>query len=704
MTRASTNRTITPAEALAAASHIQTGDTVRITGVDISGTGPANPVLGGSAQPADVRSGRTFYNDDPLTRRVGTLTDSSAGWQPLAQWPDISATTCPISMVYSDEVSRAYFRVTTLNSGDYRVKVTGQAGGQVRINDALYSLNEYVTLASATTCSIEFQPDSGLTTDYGYAVYRIDVDSLADTVDLFTTYVDWQKGLLFSISAPQSLLWVIVNASLSDYEEFLGDYNHFLECAEIRGACLTLSSYAFQNTYSLQKVTLSEGLETIAEEAFPYCYALRQVHLPSTLTSVEAYAFTEAYALEQITGGSVDTVYADDCFSECHNLRQFPMPLTESVIAWLKRVNPSYAYAELSQSHNGVTTGITVPPGNTEIGDYQFVYNFNLKDKLVLPEGVVSIGASAFSECFNIREIVLPDSLTTIGANAFGDCYNLKVNIPVALEYLDDGAFSNCYSLKTAILPDTVTTIKDNVFEACYRLTAVHIPASAVTLGDFIFSDCESLKVVAMAEGPTTLPLGLFKYCYNLESFIIPSSVTTIGEEAFHYCYFLKQAVIPSGVTLIGQYAFANCLSLESVTIPNGCGAIPNAAFMQCVSLASVSLPAVLWDIGDMAFYGCRSLISLTLPGTVANIGGYAFYECTSLSSINIPPSLLYVHVEAFNFYHCNLGYSAILAIFNQLPNMSGKKITLTGNPGVPSLTGPDIAIATNKGWTVVTA
>jgi len=45
----------------------------------------------------------------------------------------------------------------------------------------------------------------------------------------------------------------------------------------------------------------------------------------------------------------------------------------------------------------------------------------------------------------------------------------------------------------------------------------------------------------------------------------------------------------------------------------------------------------------------------------------------------------------------------AILEIFNNLASgVSGKTLTLTGNPGLASLTADDKLIATNKGWTLV--
>ena len=53
---------------------------------------------------------------------------------------------------------------------------------------------------------------------------------------------------------------------------------------------------------------------------------------------------------------------------------------------------------------------------------------------------------------------------------------------------------------------------------------------------------------------------------------------------------------------------------------------------------------------------------------------------------------------ETHSYLNCNLLSEALDNIYTNLAYVTGKTITVTGNPGV---TGDDPSIATNKGWTV---
>ena len=84
---------------------------------------------------------------------------------------------------------------------------------------------------------------------------------------------------------------------------------------------------------------------------------------------------------------------------------------------------------------------------------------------LKIPEGVTTIGDSAFSGCTNLASITIPDGVTTIGNSAFSSCTNLaSITIPDGVTTIGIAAFSGCTSLASVTIPEGVTTIGNYAF------------------------------------------------------------------------------------------------------------------------------------------------------------------------------------------------------------------------------------------------
>ena len=70
--------------------------------------------------------------------------------------------------------------------------------------------------------------------------------------------------------------------------------------------------------------------------------------------------------------------------------------------------------------------------GTGAMKDYDYdnnlspVYNNSDVKKIVIEDGVTSIGNTAFSYCKSLTIITIPDSVTSIGESAFDNCKNLK--------------------------------------------------------------------------------------------------------------------------------------------------------------------------------------------------------------------------------------------------------------------------------------
>ena len=287
-----------------------------------------------------------------------------------------------------------------------------------------------------------------------------------------------------------------------------------------RKADSCLISYPKGREYTTYNIP--QGITAIGNSAFFCCDSLISVAIPDSVISIGDSAFSCCKSLTSITIPDSVTSIGDSAFSDCDSLTSITIPDFVTQIG----VNPFVFCSSLKS--------ISVSPDHPYFAVIDDVL-FRKADKTLIsypegkasstytiPQGITSIGDSAFSSCVSLTSVTIPDSVTSIG------------NI----------AFSFCTSLTSITIPDSVTSIGDGAFYACYSLTSITIPDSVTSIGDWAFSSCTSLT-----------------------SITIPDSVTFIGDSAFDFCESLTSVSIPDSVTFIGDNAFSGCPDL-TLTVP----------------------------------------------------------------------------------------------------------------------------------------
>ena len=118
-------------------------------------------------------------------------------------------------------------------------------------------------------------------------------------------------------------------------------------------------------------------------------------------------------------------------------------------------------------------------------------------EKIIICDGVTSIGDWVFSCCRNLAEIKIPDGVTYIGDWAFYVSNSLtEIKLPDSITSIGKGAFGFCESLKEITIPDGVTTIDRGAFICCRSLTEIKIPANITSIDESAFYECESLEKI----------------------------------------------------------------------------------------------------------------------------------------------------------------------------------------------------------------
>ena len=168
----------------------------------------------------------------------------------------------------------------------------------------------------------------------------------------------------------------------------------------------------------------------------------------------------------------------------------------------------------------------------------------------------------------NVKKVVIEDGVTSIG----------------------NSAFYNCDGLTSITIPKSVTSIENYAFYNCTGLTSITIPDSVTSIGDSVFEKCSNLSNITLSNNITSIESGAFADCSSLTDIVIPNSVTSIGDFAFDWCSNLSSITLSNNITSIGTFAFNGCSSLTSITIPDSVTSIGSFAFNHCNSLQTISL------------------------------------------------------------------------------------------------------------------
>jgi hypothetical protein len=129
--------------------------------------------------------------------------------------------------------------------------------------------------------------------------------------------------------------------------------------------------------------------------------------------------------------------------------------------------------------------------------------------KVIIKEGMTSIGEYAFTQCKQIIEVIIPASVTSICKYAFSRCDNLTtITLPDKLQSIEDSVFASCLKLKKIIIPENVTTIGNSAFRFCKDLHEINIPKKVTEIGENAFIMCGELKTLTFEDSETSITIG----------------------------------------------------------------------------------------------------------------------------------------------------------------------------------------------------
>ena len=288
---------------------------------------------------------------------------------------------------------------------------------------------------------------------------------------------------------------------------------------------------------------------------------------------------------------------------------------------------------------------------------------------LEFQEGITTIGAEAFRDMENLKNVLLPASLEAISDGAFRDCGLEEVTLPAALRSLGKKAFDGCKQLKQvtflgaatselAALPKNGGVARYHGEDPSWTAEVRKRIGSGWTWEDLGMEVVQegfcgenarwqlTANGTLTVTGSGTVEDGFWEIRDQVRRVIIAPGVREIAGFAF-YDMPMTSLSVADTVKNLGEYAFTDCDNLVTAEL-TGAEVLGQGAFYGCDSLRNVTFGEQLRVISWDSFSECHSLDSITLPGSLVEIGGYAFHNCP-LKEIVIPASVRIIGCDAFS-------------------------------------------------------
>ena len=336
----------------------------------------------------------------------------------------------------------------------------------------------------------------------------------------------------------------------------------------------------------------------------------------------------------------------------------------------------------LTISGSGAMVNLNNSTETENISDGAGTYPWaNLKDsitKIVIGDGVTSIGSKAFIAYTNVTSVNIGKDVSEIGVGALSQlsaCTTFNVSsensnfttdttgalfdhsktkliafpcgssveeyaIPATVKVISYGAFSRAAHLKTITIPadSSLSTIGYGAFAFTTALETVNvIPASAATIGDIPFAQ-SGVKHIYCADTDTKDRIQN-KVNGLLVDVLLPNETKAIEFEENGYTYWIddgkallvsapkneEKPTVPSKVTYqettypvtgIWKGAFAISLDWNEAN---------SSADKRNEKITSVVLPDSVTQIGERAFYFCKNLSTIEIQANTVSIDKLAF-------------------------------------------------------------------------------
>lgn len=503
----------------------------------------------------------------------------------------------------------------------------------------------------------------------------------------------------------------IITAKETPLTPFITGAKSIVTNQDLEGLTI-LTPYNFCYKYNLQSVSLPEGLTKITKYNFYCCPNLKYIRFPSTLTTIDTnYTFQYLNQLEILDLSKINLTSLYNIGNYCYKLKTINLPKTITSVNNFCIYTFNLKNITIEENNNYEIINNALCTKSTSTSSTKYLYKATI-DTIEIPDHITHL----YNQCFsylnlNTDEITIPNTVTNISNNVFYWTNNLKkLNIPSSITSLSNGCIYYLKDLEELTIDNftaSTSSILTYYFNYLPKLKVLNLnkkwtgTSNYSNYRSYLGSHSENGLILNLGDNVNSLPN---YFLYSLDSGSGSSYTTTyeqtidesfssvnttlyrlnydrtyideinwnqcssVGQYAFFGCKFNK-ICIPPTITNLGNYAFnvydtkeiyydtnlTNSITTSSrifyimkpnneikLTIGPNVTSIPvnlfgntsNNSYSTKMKYVYFTKDCQITELPSQVFYNCNKLSEIIIPKTITTIGSNAFYNCSALSKI----------------------------------------------------------------------
>lgn len=179
-----------------------------------------------------------------------------------------------------------------------------------------------------------------------------------------------------------------------------------------------------------------------------------------------------------------------------------------------------------------------LPETVTLVGESAFAYNPSLKD-VVYPASAKSIPYACFRQCYKLQPFEIPEGIITIGYDAFSECYRYNTSIPSTVTSIGSYAFNGC-NLDNVVIRENVN-VSNEAFQYC-QLKTIEFPTSMYSAPSRVVKYCTSMTDIYLKSPTMVTPNNILEGCNKsiLTVHVPDYLVNTYKQDSYWYNYNIE--------------------------------------------------------------------------------------------------------------------------------------------------------------------